>query len=91
MRDSSPGVASETRRRPTELGSRSGGAGSAKGVAAVRVAVARSYSHVQLAPGPVWVPVSPLGVTTSTRLSVGPRHQTRIVVRSLKRFATEVS
>ena len=30
-------------------------------------------------------------VTTSTRLSAGPRHQTRIVVRSLNRSATELS
>ena len=33
----------------------------------------------------------PAGVTTSTRLSAGPRHHTRIMVRALNRSATELS
>ena len=55
------------------------------------MAVAFSYSQVQAAPAPWRVLVSPAGVTTSTRLSAGPRHHTRIVVRSLNRSATELS
>src|SRR5436305_12930138 len=37
------------------------------------------------------MPVSPEGVTTSTRLSRAPRHQTRIVVRALNRLDGDVS
>jgi hypothetical protein len=55
------------------------------------VAVARSYSHVQVPVTPRWVPVSPAAVITSTRWSSALRHQTRISVRSLNRSATEVS
>ena len=58
IRDSSPSAASERSRRPSDVGSRSGGAGSSSGLAAVRVAVAFSYSHVQAAPAPgaCWSP-----------------------------------
>ena len=91
IRVSSSSVASDSRRRPSEVGSRSDGAGSANGVDSARVAVARSYSQVQVPHSSWWVLVSPAAVMTSTRWSVGPRHQTRISVRSLNRSATEVS
>ena len=48
IRASSSSVASDSSRRPSEAGSRSDGTGSANGVDSARVAVARSYSQVQV-------------------------------------------
>ena len=84
---------SARRRRPrTGAGdpasSAAGRAGSAPPAGrAARVARRASYSHTQVPPRRP-VPVSPPALTTSTRLSAAPRHQTRIWVRSLNRSTT---
>ena len=88
IRDSSPGSASASSRRLSVFGNRSGASGSASGAAGVRVTRFRSYSQVTEPDASRYTPVSPPAVTTSTLLSVGPRHQTRIVVRELNRSAT---
>jgi len=59
--------------------------------ASVRVTRLLSYSQVQLPSLSRCTSVSPVAVTTSTRLSIALRHQTRIVVRSLNRSARLVS